>query len=172
MTKTETIRLFALIAAAYPRDKAFAEASPTMIDMWAKLLADIPLQVVEQALAAHVSTSPFPPAIAEIRGWACGGGPGDTAQEAWGKVMLAIRRHGIYEPKQARELMGADVWQVLLQVFPTWERICVSENVEADRAHFFKAWEARERREKLRTQLPQNVQAALPGDRRLLGGQG
>lgn len=161
MTKTETIRLFTLIAAAYPRDKAFADASPTMIDMWAKMLNDVPLMVVEQALSAHIATSPFPPSIAEIREWAAGGPDEGSAVEAWGMVMHSIRVYGYYDATKAKEFMGDEIWKVLLMTFPSWEAICRSENIEADRAHFFKVWNGYKKQQKQRAILPQKVMVAI-----------
>ena len=110
MTEQETIKLFAVIAAAYPRDKAFAEATAPMVALWTKLLADIPLAAAEAAIASHVSTSPFPPSIAEIREWAAGG-PGDGAgADAWGKLMQAVRKFGWCNQAEAKEFLGPDIW--------------------------------------------------------------
>lgn len=161
MTRKEVIRLFALIAAAYPRDRAFAEATPEMVTMWARMLADIPLQAVEGALAAHSSTSPFPPSIAEIRQWATGGAGGSSGVAAWGRIMEAMRKYGSYEPKKARACMGEEVWGVMQGVFPSWQHLCMSENMEADRAHFIKAWDSLKRQEKLRMQIPAEVRVLL-----------
>ena len=60
MNKAETIKLFTVISAMFPRDSKFAQADQLMIDMWQKMLADISYDSAEKAIAAAVSTSPFP----------------------------------------------------------------------------------------------------------------
>lgn len=154
MTTHDTIKLFALISASYPREQAFANASPAMVALWAKLLADIPLAAAEAAIASHVSTSPFPPSIAEIREWAAGG-PGDGAgADAWGKLMQAVRKYGWCNQTEAKEFLGPDIWGAMLRTFPDWLALCMSENMEADRAHFLRMWDSMARRERINRMLP------------------
>lgn len=165
MTEQETIKLFAVIAAAYPRDKAFAEATAPMVALWTKLLADIPLPAAESAIASHVSTSPFPPSIAEIREWAAGW-PGDgAAAEAWGKLMQAVRKYGWCNQVEAKAYLGPDIWAAMLRTFPDWLALCMSENMEADRAHFLRMWESMAKKERISRMLPggQNVAGRLEG---------
>lgn len=165
MTTHDTIKLFALISASYPREQAFANASPAMVALWAKLLADIPLAAAEAAIASHVSTSPFPPSIAEIREWAAGG-PGDGAgADAWGKLMQAVRKYGWCNQAEAKEYLGPEIWEAMLRTFPSWLAFCMNENVEAGRAHFLRMWESVAKRERISRMLPggQNVAGRLEG---------
>lgn len=96
MTKKETVALFALIAALFPRDKRFATPDAIMRDAWAEMLADIPFDHAKAAVKAAVSTSPFPPAISEIRDYATRitGPRRMTAEEAWGQACDVIRSYG------------------------------------------------------------------------------
>ena len=96
MNKAETIKLFTVISAMFPRDSKFAQADQLMIDMWQKMLADISYDSAEKAIAAAVSTSPFPPSIAEIRDYATrlNGTRRMTAEEAWGQACEVIRKYG------------------------------------------------------------------------------
>lgn len=127
MTTHDTIKLFALISASYPREQAFANASQEMVSLWARLLSDIPLSAAESAIASHVSTSPFPPSIAEIREWAAGG-PGDgAAAEAWGKLMQAVRKYGWCNQVEAKAYLGPEIWAAMLRTFPDWLALCMSE---------------------------------------------
>ena len=165
MTTHDTIKLFALISASYPREQAFANASPAMVALWAKLLADIPLAAAEAAIASHVSTSPFPPSIAEIREWAAGG-PGDgAAAEAWGKLMQAVRKYGWCNQGEAKAYLGPEIWAAMLRTFPDWLALCMSENMEADRAHFLRMWESMAKKERLNRMLPggQSIAGRLEG---------
>lgn len=97
MTKKETVALFGLIAALFPRDEKFTHPDATMRDAWAEMLADIPFDHAKAAIKASVATSPFPPSIAEIRDYATRlNGPRRlTAEEAWGLASDAIRTYGL-----------------------------------------------------------------------------
>ena len=102
MTKKETVALFGLIAALYPRDEKFTHPDATMRDAWAEMLEDIPFDHAKAAIKASVSTSPFPPSIAEIRDYATRlNGPRRlTAEEAWGIASDAIRTYGLNTVKK------------------------------------------------------------------------
>ena len=102
MNKAETVKLFTIISAMFPRDMKFAQADQLMIDMWQKMLADIPYDAAEKAITASVSTSPFPPSIAEIRDYATrlNGPRRITAEEAWGIASDAIRTYGLNTVKK------------------------------------------------------------------------
>ena len=96
MKRSETIQLFAVIKALYPRDEAFKNATKDMVDAWTEMLADIPFDNAKAAVKAAVSTSPFPPAISEIRDYATRitGPRRMTAEEAWGQACDVIRSYG------------------------------------------------------------------------------
>lgn len=96
MTKAETTLLFALIKSLFPRDEAFRNATPDMVVAWAEMLEDIPFDHAKAAIKASVSTSPFPPSIAEIRDYATRltGKRRMTAEEAWGQACEVIRQYG------------------------------------------------------------------------------
>ena len=96
MTKEEVVKLFVAISAMFPRDEKFAKADQMMVDMWQKMLADIPYYAAEKAVMASVSTSPFPPSIAEIRDYATRLTTPKrlTADEAWGIAQDVIRTYG------------------------------------------------------------------------------
>lgn len=96
MKRSETIQLFAVIKALYPRDEAYKNATKDMVDAWTEMLADIPFDHAKAAIKASVSTSPFPPSIAEIRDYATRltGKRRMTAEEAWGQACEVIRQYG------------------------------------------------------------------------------
>ena len=96
MTKKETVALFGLIAALFPRDEKFAHPDAIMRDAWAEMLADITFDAAKAAIKAAVSTSPFPPSIAEIRDYATrlNGPRRMTAEEAWGQACEVIKTYG------------------------------------------------------------------------------
>lgn len=96
MTKSETVQLFAIIKALFPRDDSFKNATKDMVDAWAEMLGDIPFDHAKAAVKAAVATSPFPPSIAEIRDYATRLTTPKrlSADEAWGIASDVIRKYG------------------------------------------------------------------------------
>lgn len=96
MKKQEVVKLFMAIAKLFPRDSAFINADMEMVEMWAEMLEDITFEQGMSAVKASVSTSPFPPSIAEIRDYATrlNGTRRLTAEEAWGQASEVIRTYG------------------------------------------------------------------------------
>lgn len=96
MTKAETVKLFVIIKALFPRDDAFRNATPDMVSAWAEMLEDIPFEHAKAAVKATVATSPFPPSISEIRDYATRltAPKRMSADEAWGIAAEVIRKYG------------------------------------------------------------------------------
>lgn len=96
MKKQEVVKLFMAIAKLFPRDNAFIHADQQMVEMWAEMLEDITFEQGMRAVKAAVSTSPFPPSIAEIRDYATrlNGPRRMTAEEAWGQACDVIKTYG------------------------------------------------------------------------------
>lgn len=69
MTREETIKVLAILKAAYPnsyRNMTKEEANGT-VAVWAMQFADVPADIVLIAVNKLISTSPFPPAICEVK---------------------------------------------------------------------------------------------------------
>lgn len=69
MTREETIKVLALLKAAYPnsyKNMSKDEANATAT-VWAVQFADMPTEIVMIAVNKLISTSPFPPAISEVK---------------------------------------------------------------------------------------------------------
>ena len=69
MTKEETIKVLAILKAAYPnsyKNMNKDEANAT-VTVWAVQFADIPAEVVMIAINKLIATSTFPPAISEVK---------------------------------------------------------------------------------------------------------
>ena len=69
MTDKEAVQILAILKAAYPNSykgmsKEEAKATATV---WAVQFAEIPVQVVSIAVNKLISSSPFPPAICEVK---------------------------------------------------------------------------------------------------------
>ena len=69
MTREEAIKVLAILKAAYPnsyKNMTKEEASGTAT-VWAMQFANIPADVVMIAINKLISTSPFPPAICDVK---------------------------------------------------------------------------------------------------------
>lgn len=69
MTRDETIKVLAILKAAYPnsyRGMTKEEANGT-VAVWASQFANIPVNIVMIAVNKHISTNTFPPSINEVK---------------------------------------------------------------------------------------------------------
>lgn len=69
MNREETIKVLSILKAAYPnsyRGMTKEEANGT-ITIWSMQFSDMPMNVVLIALNKIISSSPFPPAISEVK---------------------------------------------------------------------------------------------------------
>ena len=69
MTREETIKVLAILKAAYPnsyKNMSLDEANATAT-VWAVQFAEVPVDLVMIAINKVISTSPFPPAISEVK---------------------------------------------------------------------------------------------------------
>ena len=153
MTFEETVALLYLAKKLFPRDKSLGQDAREMAEIgeaWSTLLRDIPFEVGKAALAAHAASSPYAPAISEIRAYArkLTEPPGLSADEAWALCIRAVRRYG-YGPKNyttgkyphemARESLPPEVWHVMELM--GYQSMCMSENADVLRGQFIRAWE-------------------------------
>lgn len=161
MTKKETVALFGLIAALYPRDEKFTHPDATMRDAWAEMLEDISFDHAKAAIKASVATSPFPPAISEIRDYATRltTNRRRPADEAWGICSKCCRAigyndHGYFSPPRTSEERAAafmhkneadDVWAVMQNI--GYRDLCKGEP-DVVRGQFMRAWTGHDREAK------------------------
>lgn len=105
-------------------------------------LADIPDEVLIQAVSEHIAHSDEFPTIAGLRRLALAGqypAPGD----AWGEVARQMQEVGRYRtPVFSHSVITQAVDQV-----GGWQALCESDNLVADRAHFLRIYEELVRRE-------------------------
>lgn len=173
MNKKETVALFGLIAALYPRDTKFANPDAIMRDAWAEMLVDIPFDHAKAAVKATVATSPFPPSISEIRDYATRitGGHRMTADEAWAIASEIMRTYGTrtvrvgpppvvaivkfgepVKPQpsgleyEAKRHCPPEVWEHLRRM--GYRECCESEAPDVVRGQFLRTWAAHDAEEK------------------------
>ena len=96
MTREEAIKILAILKAAYPnsyRNMSKDEASGTVM-VWQTQFANIPAEMVMIAVNKLISTSPFPPAISEVKEKIRG-----MYWEVWG-ILEQHRQHPSLSPDQ------------------------------------------------------------------------
>lgn len=155
MTDQEFETIALAIKAAYPN----ANVLPDKYSMktWYRALSDLDYKVAENAVWEHISTSVFPPSIAEIREkCAARLSPMITEWgEAWEEVQMAIRKYGSYREEQAVASLSRLTAVAVRRM--GFQNLCRSENTVADRAHFQRMYEGMVKEEKRQTQLPEFV---------------
>ena len=140
-------------------------------EAWAEMLRDIPFELGKAAVAAHAASSPYAPAISEIRSYARRiTEPAPlSADEAWALAIRAIRKYGggphkcfstgKYHYEMARDSLPPEVWRVMDLM--GYQQMCLSGNPDALRAQFIQAWErqqkAKQERESILPFLPEGL---------------
>lgn len=156
MTKGEALKLVTYIVAAYPRP----EVAPETIEVYVANLVDLPYDDTKAAVGILLRQAKFLPAIAEIRSAYT-----DhvlrkvgllTAGEAWEVVQWAFWKVGQYRPFPDTTKGGPLLKRAVTAI--GWQNLCNSENLVADRAHFFRVYEALVGRERERLTLDPHAQ--------------
>jgi hypothetical protein len=134
-TEIEILSVLKILGDVYPTHRLSSAA----IEVYVRLLADIPGMLLEQAALDHISRSTFFPAIAELRSAAFNiieaVDPIPSGFEAWAEVQSEIRRVGHCGNPQFANPITAQVVELF-----GWRYLCLSENPVADRAHFVQAY--------------------------------
>lgn len=155
-TREEVLRILAVTAAAYPNFNLQEET----IRVYTRLLADIPVEALEAGALQHVSASKFFPTVAELRDCAFAIVAGEdrvpSAYEAWGMVQAEIRRIGSY----SRPDFGQTAIQRAVEIMG-WRELCLSDQPEYDRAHFFRVYDSLVSRQRADTRLLPSVRQAI-----------
>jgi len=138
----ELARRVGLLAASFPS----AVVPAATLKVYARMLADIPLAVLDVVIEQCLAECKFFPTIAELRervlAHATPAGAHPDAAEAWGLVLAEIKREGhMGTPRFADEVVARAV-----RIMDWWQ-LCVSENPVADRAHFMRIYEQLRERE-------------------------
>lgn len=152
MTKQE----FALFAAAlrtyYPKENILPNQQA--MELWYRELQDIAFPVIEAGLRQWVATNKWSPSIADIREMVTAVQHGNLPDwgEGWEKVLKAIRYFGSYGETEA--LAGMDeITRTCVQRLG-FRNLCMSENINADRANFRMIYEQLAERKKKESVLP------------------
>lgn len=156
MEKQDFAKLIKGLKESYPNFKIVE--SKEGFDMWFLMLCDIPYPVLSKAVQKHIATNKYPPSIAEIRELATNSNSGDWSQ-GWDLVRQSLRKFGYYRSDEAIEwLRSLDPITGEVARRLGYQELCLSENLNVERANFRMAYETTLHRSKLQQQLPPNLQ--------------
>ena len=169
MNKPEFTNLIKAVRAAYPNFQMINTQEG--MEMWYAMLSDIPLQALSVAFQKHISTSKYPPSIAEIRELATEqkGGIKDWS-EGYGLLKRAIKNFGYYKEKEAMEWLGEiDPLTRTIVRRLSYQTFFLSEDEMTDRANFRMAYENQQKIQARQNQLPSHLrnQEAIENKQRM-----
>lgn len=159
MTKKE----FAIFASAlrtyYPKEKLLPNEQA--IELWYKQLQDIPYNVAEVTLNKWVATNKWSPSIADIREAATDLTQGGAKEwgDAWQDVLRAIRIYGTWRESEALESLDDVTRQTVKQL--GFKNLCMSEEIQVDRANFRMIYENQLQRQRQDAQLPPRLKQLI-----------
>ena len=138
--------------AVYTQESFLPDADAFQI--WFSLLGDLEYPVLNAAIQKYMLTNKFPPTIADLRELATTIRTGETPDwgEGWEKVLLAIRKFGTYRETEALATMDEITKTCVKRL--GWRNICMSENINHDRANFRMIYEQLSERTRKENVLP------------------
>lgn len=140
MSKEEFATIAAVLHSAYGKNNIMADESA--LNLWYGMLKDINYAVCRNATTQLISQNKFVPTIAEIRD-KCASITAELMpewDEAWGMVLMAVRRYGYMNELNALESLPDAVRNVVKRM--GYQNICQSENVGVERANFRDAYKS------------------------------
>lgn len=161
-TINQVTTVMGVMAHAYPR----YELSADSIKLYAKLLADIPGEILEASAHQLMAESKFFPSVAEWREMAhklmTGAHNIPTAYEAWENAMGQVGLCGEYYRYQVNARYPEYSHPLVEKAVKIigYRHLLMSENIAVDRAHFFKIYESLVNREEEDTRLLPDVKQA------------
>lgn len=163
MDKKEFGYFASAIRTYYPKENILPNQQA--MELWYRELQDIPYAVAEAGLRQWVSTQKWSPSIAEIREMASTVQNGSIPDwgEGWEDVLMAIRKYGTYRIAEAMESFDPITRKCVERL--GFRNICLSENINHDRANFRMIYEQLAEREKKASQIALPLQQLIQGMR-------
>lgn len=144
MTKEEFAKGMAILSAVYSKPMP-----PEQVAIWYTFFENDSLEDFKKAVLTVSATSKFFPSIAELKEVMAEDAVGMlTADQAWDKVLYAVRKYGVWQADKAMESLP-DAVRLTVNHLGGFKRICESEELEWTRKDFMKAYEVNKNREEL-----------------------
>lgn len=167
MKKTEMIKVFAVLTAAYPKFDTFQnpEQLKPIIELWTEMFQDVDFNIVLVAVKKLIFESPYPPTIADVRKQVADIlTPKENkidAGQAWGEIMKAVGNYGFYDSEGALKSMSPLTQAVVKRI--SWREICMQEEDKMGvlRGQFMKMYDSIAQRQKQDALLPLSIQAQI-----------
>ena len=142
------------------------------MELWYNQLQDIPYNVAEATLNKWVAIEKWSPSIADIRQLATELVNGVTKDwgDGWEQVDFAIRRYGAYREAEALESMDELTRQVVKRL--GFKNICLSENLQNDRANFRMIYEQLAQRKEKEAVIPDKLKQLINKMPLMIGDKG
>ncbi len=157
MNKQEAARLVAVCLASCPQQSGRMDQTRqlAMVDAFESLLEDLTYAECNAALRVILQTSPYLPAVADIRGKVLElkRGPVAAGGEAWGSVLAAMKKEGSYRTPGVEFRFRDPVTHECVALMG-WKDLCLSENTVADRARFIELYGSLATQERKEQQSP------------------
>ena len=161
MTKQDVVKLFGVVTNLFPNDKRFMEADANMVSAWHELMQDIDFRIAAKAIAAHAATNDYPPTIAEIRRF-CIKTEGESAEEAWARVLHALKDSAYHNAEKFAEL--PEVCKRLVGSANVLKEWAISEDqtsISVARTRFLAQYDIEKRKETERKMIPEAIRNLL-----------
>lgn len=159
MEKKEFAVFVSALRTYYPKENILPNQQA--MELWYAQLADIPYKVAEVSLQKWVSLNKWSPSIAEIREMAttvtCGSIP--DWGDGWEQVQMAIRRYGSYREEEAVNSLDDLTRQCVKRL--GFRNLCMSENINQDRANFRMIYEQLADRQKMDMQIAEPLKLLI-----------
>ena len=169
MNKKEFAIFVSALRTYYPKEKILPNEQA--MQLWFNQLQDIPYKVAEVTLNKWVATNKWSPSIADIREQATALTQGAAKDwgDAWQEVIKAISYYGSYREDEALESLDETTRRVVKRL--GFRNLCMSEEIQVDRANFRMIYEQQQERDKQDAQLPPRLKALI-ADMPLMLGEG
>lgn len=161
MTRQEFATFAAALKTYYPREQLLPNNQA--MELWYRQLQDIPYEVAEAGLNKWVATNKWSPSIADIREMATSVTEGDIPDwgNGWEQVLRAIREYGSYNIKKAMDSFDPITRQCVERI--GFRNICMSENINQDRANFRMIYENLAQRQQKDRLIPERLKMLIEG---------
>lgn len=159
MTKQEFSLFAAALRTYYPKEKILPNEQA--MQLWYTQLQDLDYKLAVLVLNKWVATNKWSPSIADIREQAAEANKGQSKDwgEAWHDVLLSIGKYGSYQEQAALESFDELTRQAVKRL--GYRNICLSEDINVDRANFRMIYEQLEQRQKQDAQIPSKLKEML-----------